>query len=211
MKAPFSGPRRPSASRRLPNIAIWPRACSSAPTQRFLPELIKRHTSTSSGGEYVESINQLRRLVIAMRTYEQMSIFMAPLLGRGMYHRMKELGPSERSEIYQRLQRVRIERAKVLEAIIDGERLRLSQSDPTIQSLGPSRQILAAIQAIEQKRNADAAKPGSQLTSEDLTTIKTKLCAFSDIAKTIAAMGIVAKVVLPLRFLYWAFGIGSCP
>ena len=136
---------------------------------------------------------------------------MAPLLGRGMYHRMKELGPSERSEIYQRLQRVRIERAKVLEAIIDGERLRLSQSDPTIQSLGPSRQILAAIQAIEQKRNADAAKPGSQLTSEDLTTIKTKLCAFSDIAKTIAAMGIVAKVVLPLRFLYWAFGIGSCP
>lgn len=124
---------------------------------------------------------------------------------------MNELKPSEKSEIYQRFQRARKETVEILGAIIDGERLRLSQSNPKIQSLGPSRQILAAIRAIEQKLNADAAKPGSQLTPEDLSIIKTKLCGFSNIGKTIIVMGIVAKVLLPLGFLYWAFNTGSCP
>ena len=124
---------------------------------------------------------------------------------------MKELEPSEKSEFDQQLQRADEETVEVLGGIIDGERLRLSQSDPQIQSLGPSRQVLAAILAIEQKLNADAAKPGSQLTPEDLNIMKTKLSEFSKMAKTIGAMGIVAKVVLPPGFLYWAFNTESCP
>ena len=123
---------------------------------------------------------------------------------------MKELEPSEKSEFDQQLQRADEETVEVLGGIIDGERLRLSQSNPKIQSLGLSRQVLAAILAIEQKLNADAAKPGSQLTPEDLNIIKTQLCEFSNTGKTVIVLGIVAKVVLPLGFLYWAFNTGTC-
>lgn len=67
---------------------------------------------------------------------------------------------------------------------------------------------MGAIRAIERKLDTDAAKPRSQPTLREREIVETEISNLTKAVNIVDTVRIVAKVTLPLGFLYWAFNVG---
>ena len=88
------------------------------------------------------------------------------------------------------------------EAIVGGERLSLCRKDPRLRDLAYPRLQLEAVRGVEEKLDANAAKPRPRLTPKEHEIIKNDLYGVFKIAKVDIAVRSSAKAALLLGILH---------